>query len=234
MSEKTENTETATETPSTPTVSEQVNEILKTQETNKLVIPEGVSEHVADVVRAEHKFRSTQAGYTKANQRLRELEAENEVLKEHVQPKLPEEEQKRLDDLKYTDPDAWLKEMQNLKTPDITKEAREKAAESYETERRIEVLKQFNEGRRVPITDEVILNDIPPRISNKLRNNEVSFEEFLDEVDKYLSKGKVVGNPSTLDQTDINKLTGGDTPSREGPKTATGKYIELAQSDMIL
>lgn len=232
MSQQTENTETAQE--KTPTVSEQVNEILKAQETDKLVLPEGVSEHVADVARAEHKFRSTQSSYTKDRQRLKVIEAENEVLKGHIKPQISEEDQKRLDELKYTDPDAWLKEMNNLKVPDIGAEARTKASESYELERRAEVLNEFNEGREVPITDEVIQNDIPPRISNKLTSGKVTFEEFLDEVDTYLSKGKVLSKEKTLDQTDLGKVSGGDTPSKEGPKTETGKYVDIAKSDVIL
>jgi len=235
MSTTTENTETATT--DAPTVSEQVNEILKAQETSKLVLPEGVSEHVADVARAEHKFRSTQSSYTKASQRTRELEAENEVLKGHVKAPISDEEAERLKALKYTDPDAWKAELDALesKKPDIGAEARAKAGESYELERRVDVLTQFNTGREVPITDEVIMNDVPPRISNKLANNEVTFEEFLAEVDSYLAKGKALPTQETLDQTDLNKVTGGDTPHSKGkPTTETGKYVDIAQSDTII
>lgn len=231
-----QNTETATEA-KTPTVSEQVNEILKAQETTKLVIPEGVSEHVADVARAEHKFRSTQAGYTKSAQRLKMVEAENEVLKGHIKPVISAEDQERLDKLKYTDPDEWHKELLKISgdVPDIGAEARAKAQADHELERRVGVMNEFNEGREVPITDEVIQNDVPPRISNKLANNEVTFEEYLELISSYLSKGKVLPSEKTLDQTDLSKVTGGDTPHSKGkPTTETGKYVDMAKSDIIL
>ena len=231
MAEKTENTSQNT--------AEEVNAILRGMEKGddglvKLAIPEGTSAHVADLVRAEHKFRSTQSSYTKARQRTIELEAENEVLRGHVKAQVSVEEQERLDALKVTDPDAWHAELLAQKKPDIGAEARAKASGEFELERRVGVLEEFNEGRAVPITDDVVANDIPPRISNKLDNGSITFEEFLDEASEYLAKGKAVANPATMDQTDVSKVPGGDKPSKDGPATETGKYVDLAQSNAIL
>jgi len=232
MAEKAENTSTITD---------EVNTILKGLEKGddglaKLVIPEGTSDHVADLVRAEHKFRSTQSSYTRERQRSKELEAENEVLRGHVKPQVSKEEQDRLDELKYTDPLAWHNELllQKANMPDVGAEARAKAASNFELERRVEVLATFNEGREVPITEEVVQNDIPPRISNKLDNGTVTFEEFLDEASAYLAKGKAVANPAAMEQTNIGDIAGGDKPSKDGPVTETGKYVDLAQADTIL
>ncbi len=59
-----------------------------------------------------------------------------------------------------------------------------------EIERRYKYLDQFNIGREVPITPEMLDNDIPPMITDKLADGTVTFEEFLDEVSEYLDKEK--------------------------------------------
>ncbi len=62
-----------------------------------------------------------------------------------------------------------------------------------ELQRRYDYLDEFNEGREVPITPELLDDDIPPRITNKLAKGEITFEKYLDEVSEYLEyldKGK--------------------------------------------
>jgi uncharacterized protein YpiB (UPF0302 family) len=65
--------------------------------------------------------------------------------------------------------------------------------EDDELQRRYDYLDEFNKEREVPITPELLGNDIPPRITNKLAKDEITFEEFLDGVSEYLKyqdKGK--------------------------------------------
>jgi len=219
----------------TSSIVEEVNTILNNSKgEGKLVIPDDASPHVADLARAEHKFRSTQAGYTKQSQRVKELEAENVVLRDNLAPQVTPEEAARLEELKYTDPDAWHKALVAQETPDLGKDARTKAGHAYELERRGEVLAEFNQGRAVPITNEVVQNDIPPRITNKLEDGSITFEEFLDEVSTYMSKGKAIANPADMGQTDIGDIAGGDIPTKDGPITETGRYVDLAQSSDII
>ena len=45
--------------------------------------------------------------------------------------------------------------------------------------------------------DEVIENDIPPRITKKLADGKIDFAGFLAECKDYLTKGKVLAQPDT-------------------------------------
>jgi len=60
----------------------------------------------------------------------------------------------------------------------------------YKLARRYKYLDEFNIGREVPITTDVLNNDIPDRINSKLAEGEVTFEKYLDEVSDYLYQGK--------------------------------------------
>jgi hypothetical protein len=73
-----------------------------------------------------------------------------------------------------------------------------------ELARRYRYLDEFNIGREIPITTEILNNDIPSRINDRLANSEVIFEEYLDEVSEYLEKEKL-NNTKTFN-TLVEKL----------------------------
>ena len=58
----------------------------------------------------------------------------------------------------------------------------------FELRMRYEYLDEFNIGREVPITPEMLDDVIPYEITEKLAEGEVTFEEYLDEVSQYLDK----------------------------------------------
>jgi len=225
--------ETAQEPAPTMTAREQLNIAVKevtVNEDGKLQYPTDMDAMTREAVASEKKFRDTQSGYTKSQMANKELEAENQALQKqlaenHMPLELTKDESERLDDLKFSDPEAWRKELNNLETTKI-QEAREKLAEStaevrqqanhsFEQDRRIGQLEEFNKGREIPLDDNVLANDIPPRISNKLANNEITFSDFLAEVDVYLGKQKVVANPTNPTTPDLHRVTGGATPSNQ-------------------
>jgi len=74
----------------------------------------------------------------------------------------------------------------------------------------------------------VVANDIPPRITNKLKNGEVTFEEFLSEAGAYLDKGKVASNESDPALPELHKETGGSKATKES------KEPELDYSQVVL
>lgn len=181
---------------------------------------------------SEKRRKDTQAGYTKGQQALKAKEAQIALLTEQLEKNLrvdiPKEVQEELDNLKFNDPAAWREKLNALekekksetraKIAELSNEATGAAEQMFELDRRKQVLKEFNESAVIPITDEVIANDIPPRITSKLANNEISFEDFLDEVSAYISKGKVVGNEKTLEQPNLGDMAGGKTPSDTKPE----------------
>ena len=60
----------------------------------------------------------------------------------------------------------------------------------FELARRYKYLDEFNIGREVPITPEILDEIIPYAITEKLAKGEITFEEYLAEASEYLAKGK--------------------------------------------
>lgn len=148
-------------------------------EDGKLTFPEGTDESLAFSATAEIRRRDTQGAYTKNQQTLKALQAENEKLasswESDAVANLSSTEQASLEELKVQDPDTWRSEIARLEEEKRGKfkERRtaisEEASQTTELERRGLQLEQFNKDNpEIELTDEVIENDIPPRITRKL------------------------------------------------------------------
>lgn len=224
-----------------------VNTLVKqitTDDEGNYIFPEGVevSPELKIAATAEKRRRDTQSSYTQSQQARKALEAENAKLIEQLQSlsniSFTPEEIEELEDLKATDPEAWRKKLNSLEQQkkteakesldSLTGEAKKAAEIQFELERRVQVLKEFNETLETPITDEIIASEIPPRITNKLENGEVDFETFLEEVATYLKTPKVVANPDTLGQPNLSKAAGGDSPSEHKvEESLTDSYAKM-------
>ncbi len=230
---------TLPETSNAPDAQAQINEAVKqvtVGEDGKYVYPVGMDPMLKAAVAASKSFRDTQSGYHKQGQSLKASEAENAALREKLaesikQPlELTPTRQAELDALMFTNPQLWRQEMNKLdqqssieateRLAELTERARTDASGQYELERRIEVLNQFNVGRDTELTDEILTNDVPRRITQKLADGIVTFEDYLDEASLYLSKGKVVANANVNTTVDLNKANGSGTlaPSEEQGK----------------
>ncbi len=201
----------------------------------KLVLPEGTDEATAFAVRSELRRRDTQSAYTKSQQSNKALTAENTQLaaswENDAVSNLSNTEQARLEELKVQDPDAWrteiatIEDSKRVKFKEKRKLISEEASQGTELERRGLQLEQFNiDNPNVQITDDVIQNDIPPRITRKLEQGEIQFDEYLEEVKTYLGKGK--------------KLAPGAKPEEEpnfagsrGSRTPTDEAINAQSSN---
>lgn len=179
----------------------------------------------------EKRFKDTQAFATKIAQEkadkereLAELKAELSVLKTAAKPSLTMDEQvqKELEDLKYSDPDAWRTRVNELETAANAEfnskivEAKQLSSQQLELQRRANVLTQFqNEHPDVVFTDELLHLDIPQRIVKELENGKVTYEEFLNNVYNYVKTPKVIGSTTkTLEQPNLSKTGGDDTPTK--------------------
>lgn len=171
----------------------------------------------------EKRYKDTQAAYTKSQQELKAVKAQVDVLEKLTthQIQIDAETQRELDDLKYSDPDAWRTKMNNLELEARTKHqstlstAAQQAAMQAELDRRAQVLDEYNRSHPgYEITDEVIQLDVPTRITKKLESGELSFDDYLIEVKDFLYSPKKVGTPNkTLGQPNLGNIGGGDTPS---------------------
>ncbi len=215
---------------------EQVNKLLKevtVSDDGKFVYPDNTPEHLRHAVATEKKYRDTQSGWSRTQQTLKEAEVERDALRNQIVQtssstlELSTEEEDRLTTLMYKDPVAWRRELNKLESEHNSQaaqvldktmgEVRQKAGAQFELDRRIEVLKGFNEGRQTLVTPEVLDNDIPPRITKKLADGHLTFEGYLAEVDDYLSKGKVVQNAIVDNGTQLSQSAG----SNEAPAVDT-------------
>lgn len=200
-------------------------------EDGKLEFKEGTSEEVVYAATTEQRRRDTQAEYTKTKQNNAALKAEKDELMTQldsdVKLDLTLDQEEELDELKFSDPDKWRSKMNFYETEaqakhtkqvdERLKEVSAKGTETAELERRKQVLQDFQAANPgLALDDDVIANDVPPRISKRLQENEVTFEEFLQEVHNYLKTGKVVNKTDeTMGQPNLSKAGGSDTPSDE-------------------
>lgn len=195
-----------------------------------LVFPKGMSPELKVAVRAEIRRRDTQADYTRTKQANRRLESERATLLDMteatVELKLTQQQKDELDELKFSDPEAWHKQMNKLEREALQaqrtvrdeklKQTSKSALEKEELEERKQILADFNTEHGIDITDDVIANDVPPRIVKRLETGEVTFEGFLNEVHEYLKTGKVVKQVErTRKQPNLSRVPGGSTPEKK-------------------
>lgn len=164
----------------------------------------------AEAELAEKRRRDTQAAYTKSQQELAATRAQLKVMKETGGPALDQGKLAELEDLKFSDPDAWYKAKLALES-EAHNTFQSKLAEASESEVRLAKLEEFKATHPgFELTDD----DIPPRIAKKLASGQVSFDEFLQETYDYLVTPKVIGDANkTLEQPNLGKVGGGITPS---------------------
>jgi hypothetical protein len=211
----------------TPSFQDKVNEAIgltTRDEKGVLVIPDTIDEPTAFAVRAEVRRRDTQSALAKAQQENSVLKTTQQKLIESWESdavaNLSNTEQARLEELKNQDPDKWRVEITSLEQQ--RREAFKTKVDQISTEtnhateldRRVAILAAYNEEHSdKPITDDVIKNDIPPRIVAKLEKGEVAFEDFLQEVSDYLGKGKVVQGAAAPGDASLSGAPGGQQPT---------------------
>lgn len=199
-------------------------------------LPEGIKEEALQVaVLAEKRFRDTQSAFTRAQQKTKALEAENSILKqkatENVQVQLTDAQSEELEELKFSDPEMWRKKMNTYETnarnehskavEEEVKKITTSTLEEQELERREAVLSEFlkdPEHKGFELNEDIIANDIPPRITNKLVKGTITFEQFLQECYDYSKTGKVIKQNDSPHMVNLSKVGGGDKPDANAMK----------------
>jgi len=192
----------------------------------KNVFPEGTTEAHQFAATSELRRRDTQSALTKEQEGHKTSKAENTKLTEawaaEVASVLTPTQSAELEELKNTDPDAWRTKLNEIEATNQTslKERQTKisadAGTESELERRTSVLEAHNVANPDhQLTQDVIDNDIPPRMYKKLTNGEITFDQFLEDASGYLKKGKVVGDVGDIpsDEPNLSDLGGDDKPS---------------------
>jgi len=205
----------------------EVNRLLKetkVTEEGKFEFPADTPPWAKVAIANEKKFRDTQVGYTKSTQDNKLLIAEIDVLKGKLagHSALTTEQTEELDHLKLTDPDAYFDKRTEYEAQAHTQfdteltDVKNKTANEIELERREQYIKDFNVSRDVPITQELIDNEVPAKFFKQLEANEVTFDQFVLNVAQYVDTPKVVGKGSEVTNvTNLSDVAGGDSPSKE-------------------
>lgn len=211
----------------TVTLDEQINAVLATadKDTGKIKFDEGVDPLFKKAVLGEQKARVHQANYTKSRQEIAKLTAKATMLESQLtsNTQLTAEQVEELEELKYKDLDAWyIKRAQYEeasvkavagKLQELADEAANKAIQDLTLSERKDALVSFQEATGIVLTDDIMENDVPQRLKNQI--NDMPFPEYLKKVATYLGKGKVIKQTdATLDQTNINTLTGSSYESK--------------------
>ena len=208
------------------TLEEQVSQAIEsatTDDEGNMVLPDDLDPNVKYAAGLEKRRRDTQSSYEKSQHQLRTEQAKSEKLEERLlsDPKLDlsDEEALELEELKNTDADAWRNKL-NEHTATAKAKAKEdvdgisnKTENDIEVDRRQTVLDEFHKANpELTLTDEVIENDLPPRILKQLESGEVTFEKFLDNAKNFLTKGKVIQGANEEDENDpdLGELGGTD------------------------
>lgn len=216
---------------------ERVNALVGEMQTEGWQAPEDLDQALLYAANAEKRRRDTQSQYTKSQQQLKAAETRANKLAEKLEgaimESLPLKQQTRLEELKATDPDMWKAELEKLEASAKGALAKElddinkAATQVSEEERRLAVLSEFQEANP-DITPEMIDEDVPPRITKKLAEGKITFEQFLEESAKFLRAGKVIDRGEEAPGfVDLGKAAGGSRPGEnDQDKAATDSYAK--------
>ena len=185
----------------------------------------------------EKRFKDTQAAFTKSRQELAATKAELLAAKEMQQFTMPADVKARLDELKFSDPDAWREELNAFEQSKTKKfeEAYTANTEAILSELnqadRVQTLQEFNSLHGVEITESLLQNEIPNRIHNELNSGTIDYATYLAKCVEYMRTPKVIaGTQEVLGQPNIGKIGGGATPG----EAASNLNIETAYKSMVL
>lgn len=211
-------------------IEEQVNKAVKAMtfdETKEVWnLPDGLPEEVKVAATAEKRRRDTQASLTKSNQRLKALEEANQLLRQELTSKvtvsLTTEQSDELEELKYSDPEAWrekLNQYEHQARIDLDSKLNDTLSQAdiaVEKQRRETVLANFiaaNPGAQV--NDDVIADNVPPKLTKQLELGAISFDDFLEQAKDYLIvPGTAIANNEVPGAANMSSVGGGaDVPA---------------------
>lgn len=210
------------------TVSNIVKQIT-TDEAGNYIFPTDVelTEEIKFAATAEKRRRDTQAEFTKVNKSKLALEAENALLKETLLKQsivFSPEEVEELEDLKLEDPEKWRQRLNELeqktiqerqtKINSVSTEVKTQAEKNFEVSMQGKVLEEFNKFHGIGLTEELLADEVPNRITKKLVEGKVSYEEYLEESFTYLKTNKAIKEESVMGDPNLNRVSGGKEPGK--------------------
>lgn len=241
-----ENGNPDTATTANPSSNEKDYDVSNFLKTIEEAMPEGAdpAQYYKDkLIEAEKRRRGTVAGFTKSQQQLKALEAQSNYLKDKVVATihLTDEQKEELEELKYSDPDAWRAKLDTLEKASKAKfetevvseleRLKNLSVEEFEKERAAETLRKFIEANpELDITKDEIAEQIPPIYMKRLANGTYTFEEFLELTKKFLTAPSKSASKSVPDTqgTNISNVRGtSDAPQSKEVSNLLDNYKNM-------
>ena len=219
-------------------IAELVNEhINNLDDKGKLQLPEDMAEWQKHVIRSEKRQRDAQSELSKTKSQLKEEQAAKLVLLDAASSIIPsnfqlsEEEIAELEAIKFQDPDTYrirvneleakAKKAQEDNLTDLTTKAVEDVRQSNVSNNRLAVLEEFRLANpNTQLTDDVLVNDVPPRFMNDLNSGKYDYSTYLVKVAEYLNTGKVIPNSGSAEDKSLGDVSGGLTPGKDAANKA--------------
>lgn len=241
MSKPDSNTEAQSGNKTEPTFEQTVNETVAGMmkgDNGKWQFAEGseLSDQVKFAAKTERRRRDQEGAYTKQMEEVAALKAMNEQLTAKVKTKpsasISDEQAQELDNLKFEDPDAWRDKLNEYETQasrqlqeELVKMEQESSKQA-EIERRKIVLAQFNaQNPQLNLTDEVIIDNVPPRIIKQLETGEIAFDDFLAKAKTYITTPKVLDSGTVLAaEPNMGQLQGSANPNVDNQLGSDDSY----------
>lgn len=241
MSKPDSNTEAQSGNKTEPTFEQTVNETVAGMmkgDNGKWQFAEGseLSDQVKFAAKTERRRRDQEGAYTKQMEEVAALKAMNEQLTAKVKTKpsatISDEQAQELDNLKFEDPDAWRAKLNEYDTQasrqlqeELVKMEQESSKQA-EVERRKIVLAQFNaQNPQLNLTDEVIIDNVPPRIIKQLETGEIAFDDFLAKAKTYITTPKVLDSGTVLAaEPNMGQLQGSANPNLDNQLGSDDSY----------
>lgn len=241
MSKPDSNTEAQSGNKTEPTFEQTVNETVAGMmkgDNGKWQFAEGseLSDQVKFAAKTERRRRDQEGAYTKQMEEVATLKAMNEQLTAKVKTKpsasISDEQAQELDNLKFEDPDAWRAKLNEYETQasrqlqeELVKMEQESSKQA-EVERRKIVLAQFNaQNPQLNLTDEVIIDNVPPRIIKQLETGEIAFDDFLALAKTYITTPKVLDSGTVLAaEPNMGQLQGNANPNVDNQLGSDDSY----------
>ncbi len=208
----------------------------------KLQLPDDMPDWQKHVIRSEKRQRDAQSELGKTQAQLRSEQAEKSVLLDAASSIIPadfqlsEDEIRQLEEIKYKDPDTYrlrvneleskAKSAQAEKLKELTTKASEDAANQHMAKSRTTVLAEFRDANpELVITDDVLANDVPPRLLAGANAGTYTYGEYLEKVKAYVGTGKKI--PGADDKgPNLHSMPGSNTPGKGAAERQGNKDLQ--------
>lgn len=210
--------------------------------TGEYIVPKGMDENVAISAKTARENIELKREGVKNTLRIKKLKENHSLLLEEVSSNyianLSVGQQEELKELKFSDPDLWRKKV-NAYEKDAKNLAKKEFAKKYDTSLEISnedaelsyrgyILAEYNkEHLDKPLTEEVVKNELPPRLLSELDSGKITFETFLAKAERYLGTGKKIVDKKVSKQPNLSKVSGASVPKNSSKKKIDIKDVVI-------